>query len=226
MTDKKIVQIRESISAAQQLDPGNKALGDFVGNRMEKLEAVLAFPNNSDALDCLVNFVCAYIMHVPDFLEALQELAVSAGIEEHTHVFLDIATDYFIDPPEQVSDHFGLHRLIDKAYLAHRLFEEINDRIALICGFPLTPMDMTMSNIIIHEILGDTFANQLDLAVHYSIESLFQTGDVANNSTFLAYAEKYSKAGWEDALEKWPCLGGDSALSLTLDSFPTLRTRH
>lgn len=217
MSEQRILHIRESISVARELEKKNQTLKAFVAVRLPNLHRIVSLPEENRE-EYLVEFVTSYIQHVPDFIEALHELTESAGIHDYAEVFLTIAEDYFIDPPELVNDHSGLHQLIDEAYLAHRLFEEVNDRVTINCGLPLAPMDMTMSNIIIHEMLGDEFANQLDLAVHYSIESFFKAEHFSDNPQFVEYMEKRKQIGWQDTLEKWPCLAGDSAISLDLDS--------
>ena len=217
MIDQRVLDIRESISLAQRSEEDHPSLKTYVSERLPALHHMVSLPQEN-AADCLVEFVTSYIEHVPDFIEALHELTESAGIYEHAKVFLNIAEDYFLDPPELVNGHTGLHQLIDEAYLAHRLIEEINDRVMAACGIPLAPMDMTMSNIIIHEILGEEFANQLDLAVHYSIESFFISEKFSSNPLFLTYVEKRKETGWQDTLNKWPCLARDPAVSIDLQN--------
>lgn len=218
--ERRTVRIRKSISAAQRLEEKHQTLHTFVSAKLPALHHLVCLPED-DPEAGLVKFVTNYIEHVPDFIEALQELTQSAGIYDYAEVFLSIAEDYFLNPLELVSEHSGMHQLIDEAYLAHRLIEEINDRVAMTYGVPLAPMDMTMSNIIVHELLGEEFANQLDLAVHYSIESFFNSDDFANNPAFQHYIEMRRKNGWQDALERWPCLAGDSAVYISLeDSLP------
>jgi hypothetical protein len=131
-----------------------------------------------------------------------------------------IAEDYFFEPPELLEGHDGLLALIDEAYLAHRLIEEVNDRVMMASGLPLSPMDMTLSNIVVHDILGDQFANQLDLAVHYSMESLFETDSFFRNAHFENYLHTHNNDDWKEAIEKWPCLAGDSAIKLKLAHKP------
>jgi len=225
MSEQRILHIRESISVAQALEKENQALKSFVCARLPKLHRILSLPTDS-AEEYLVGFVTDYIEHVPDFIEALHEITETAGIHDYAKVFLSIAEDYFIDPPNLVHDHSGLHQLIDEAYLAHRLFEEINDRVTMNCGVPLAPMDMTMSNLIVHELLGDEFANQLDLAVHYSIESFFRAEKFSGNPKFLRYIEMRKQLGWQDTLDKWPCLAGDTAVSLDLETSDTRDKPH
>lgn len=217
MSTRRTVQIREAITTAQQLEEQNQALRSFIAAKLPALHHLVALPEHNPE-DGLVEFVTNYIKHVPDFIEALDELTRSAGIYSYAERFLSMAEDFFMHPLELVvSEHSGMHQLIDEAYLAHRLIEEINDRTAVAYGIPLAPMDMTMSNIIIHELLGEEFANQLDLAVHYAIESYFNSEEFAEDPAFLRYVEMRRKVGWQDTLERWPCLAGDSAVSITLE---------
>lgn len=163
-----------------------------------------------------MEFVTHYIEHVPDFLEALTDLTKSGGVYDYAKTFLEIAEDYFFAPPGLVDGRDGLLGLIDEAYLAHRLIEEVNDRVMMASGMPLAPMDMTLSNIIVHDLLGDEFANQLDLAVHYSIESLFESDNFFRNADFTNYLEHQNSENWQGAIEKWPCLADDSAIRLDI----------
>jgi len=148
----------------------------------------------------------------------LTELMQKAGIYEQAQVFIEIAEDYFLKPPDVVREHAGLQALIDEAYLAHRLIEEINDQVMVDCGLPLAPIDMTVSNIVVHDLLGETFANELDLAVHYSVEALFQHLKLSDNPKFQAYVDQHKTNGWEDVLERWPCLINDASIELNLQN--------
>lgn len=215
MSELRILHIRESIAVARKIESEKHTLEHYLSSKIPLLHRTISLPEDNPE-HALLEFVTRYIEHVPDFIEALTALTKEAGIYDYAHSFLVIAEDYFIQPPELVGEHSGLHQLIDEAYLAHRLLEEVNDRVMMACGMPLAPMDMTLSNLIIHELLGDEFANQLDLAVHYSIEALFQTDNFFNEASFKNYIAKFKKAGWATTLKEWPCLAGDSAISLNM----------
>ena len=217
--------IRESIAKAQRIEAKNHQLRDFLQAKLPELHHAISFPNGN-GLDALQQFVTHYIEHVPDFIEALTTLTKSAGVYQYAKAFLSIAEDYFFEPPELIQGHDGLLALINEAYLAHRLMEEVNDRVMMACGFPLAPMDMTLSNIIVHDILGDDFANQLDLAVHYSIESLFESDGFFRNAHFDDYLRSHHNDAWLNAIEEWPCLAGDSAIQLKLDRIPQGKVVH
>lgn len=225
MTEKRILHIRDSIAIARQRENETNALQNFLKARIDALHHLISLPEEN-ASQALLNFVTSYIEHVPDFVEALEDITKSAGIYQYTQHFIHIAEDYFIQPPELVTHHSGMHALIDEAYLAHRLMEEVNDRIMMACGVPLSPMDMTLSNIVVHDLLGDDFANQLDLAVHYSIEALFQTDDFLKDTAFQKYVTQHKSQGWRYELDKWPCLAGDSLITLNLTSTIASESYH
>ena len=220
MSEQGILHIRESIALAREKETVSHSLQNFLKPKLTDLHRSIILPQDN-AEEALLNFLIRYIEHVPDFLQALTELTKNAGIYQFAKGFLDIAEDYFDKPPELVGDHHtGLHALIDEAYLAHRLIEEVNDRVMMSSGIPLAPMDMTVSNIIVHDLLGEEFANQLDLAVHYSTEVLFEKMDLNSSPEFQTYVATHKAIGWEDELTRWPCLAGDSSISLTLEPRP------
>lgn len=167
-----------------------------------------------------MNFVIHYVEHVPDFIEAVSNITNDAGIYEYSDQFIDIARNYFLNPPSSVSEHkdSGLIGLMEEAYLAHRFMEEVNDRFIGQLGIPLAPMDMTRSNIIIHHLIGEPFANELDDAVHFSVESLMAKGKAFESEAFLAYVSEHKNQGWSKELERWPCLARDLSITLRFEN--------
>lgn len=215
--NRSILHIRSSIEEARKQEAKTHSLERYIDSKIESMHHSINMPSEGQA-QALVLFVTQYIEHVPDFIEALRELSQSAGIKEYIDSFLCIAENFFVDPPTLIEGHDGMQALIDEAYLAHRLMEEINDRIMLTCGVPLAPMDMTLSNLIIHDLLGEEFANELDLAVHYSVESLFEKDNFLKNQKFRSYLALHKAEGWTDTIEEWPCLAGESSIELILNT--------
>lgn len=209
------MQIRESIAVARKTEAEKHTLEYYLKDRLPSLHHSITLPEENPH-QALLEFVIRYIEHVPDFIEALVELTQDAGIYDYAKTFIAIAEDYFLKPRELMNERSGMQLLIDEAYLAHRLIEEINDRITLVCGIPLAPLDTTLSNIIVHDILGEEFANQLDLAVHYAIEALFNTDSLLRDDNFKNYVNKHKYNGWDEVKKRWPCLAEDSAISLNL----------
>lgn len=158
-----------------------------------------------ESSDTLLFFAMEYIHQVPDFLDALKRAAKKAGIESHVFPFLKIAEDYFLSPPKLPNDHIGLLALMDEAYLAHRLFEEVNDRYISRVGVPLVPWDMTLANVVAHSLIGEALANQLDDVVHETACQMMDHEHHYNSNRFADHVQERignTVPVWQD----WPCL--------------------
>lgn len=213
MSTDPLEDIRASIALARAQESQYGELRDHLAALAERLHRAIGLPEEQP-VEALLQFVVGYIEQVPENLEALDNLLEEAHLHQQGRVFINIAQDFFLKPPQMVKEHSGLRALIDQAYLAHRLLEELNDRLLMLGGAPLIPMDMTMANIVMHDILGETFANQLDLAVHYAIEALCDPQDLAANRQLKNFLHKQKIVHWEDHLQRWPCLVERSAISL------------
>jgi hypothetical protein len=206
--------IRKTIQLAKAHEAETGHLSHLLGDEIPKLHNAIRLPEDH-AVETLLSFITRYIEHVPDFVEAISHVTNQANVFEYAETFLRIAKDYFLHPPEIVNGHVGMDALMDEAYLAHRLMEEINDRFIGYCGTPLAPMDMTRSNLIIHHLIGEPFANELDLAVQYSVELCMSKEKVFEHELFQRYLDEHKQNGWNKELEAWPCLADD--LSIYLD---------
>lgn len=207
--------IRETIAIAKRLEAQNHALELYLEGMLPRLHRAVQLPQQAPG-KALLQFVVRYIEQVPELLDTLAALMHEATIYQSGRVFTDIAANFFLQPPELVREHSGLHALVDKAYLAHRMVEEVNDRLMLLYEVPLAPIDMTLANVIVHELLGEDFANQLDLAVHYAVEALFQPDPSQNSPASAPFLEGRGTRLWRNTLEGWPRLAEDSAISLLL----------
>lgn len=115
-----------------------------------------------------------------------------------------------MEPPALVAGHEGLNSLMGESYLAHRLVEEVNDRFISGYNMPLVPMDMTRSNLIIHHLIGEPFANQLDSAVHLIVDELQQ-----KDLVFVPEACQEDRSNrWASDLQRWPCLIDNLSVNL------------
>ncbi|MEG3012243.1 MAG: hypothetical protein RR845_23350, partial [Pseudomonas sp.] len=170
----------------------------------------------ADAQGALVRFVDAYIDQVPELLEAANEVAREAGIESQIKPVLRIAEQYFLQPPAIMAGHVGLDSLLDEAYLAHRFVEEVNDLYIKHFGQPLIPLDMTVANLIAHQLIGEEFANQLDEAVHHAIDEMLNDESFALESVEI-YREKLSSPETGAAWKRWPCMSRRLGVGLELD---------
>lgn len=204
--------IRQLIQQAQEEDCASGKLLEFVECRKQQLHNAIKLPEDK-ASKKLADFVVRYIKHVPDFIEAIRTMAHEAGIQDDVEPLLKIASDYFLSPPSIVDPHSQLQAMLDEAYLAHRLLEEVNDRFMAKSGIPLAPMDMTLANLIAHELIGEPFANELDQAVLFSAELLLDEHGF-NGEHIEDYVISHKLHGWSQELARWPCLVEDLAINL------------
>jgi len=157
-------------------------------------------------LESLKHFAMEYIHHVPDFLDSLKQAAQKAGIEDHVFPFLRKAEEYFISPPSLPNHHIGLMAMMDEAYLAHRLFEELNDRYISRVGIPLIPWDMTLANVVAHQLVGEELANRLDAIVLDTVNRMMPNETRYEEREFKDYV-KEEHGNTTPIWQEWPCLG-------------------
>lgn len=206
--------IRDTIALAKLHENQHGHLASLLAQQVQhNIHIAIQLPEQ-DTTESLLDFVIAYIDHVPDFIDAARAIVQEANIQDFAEPFLKLAEDYFLKPPEIVSGHIGLDELMDEAYLAHRLIEEVNDRFMVHTSIPLVPMDMTMSNLIIHSLIGEPFANELDEAVHYTVERAMMKQHVYNTPAFKAYIEQHKNNDWRREEEHWPCLTDKLSINL------------
>ena len=207
--------LREQIQKARQHEKETGLLTRQLESKLPHLHPAIQLPE-ADAQGVLTRFVAAYIDEVPDLLDAANEVAREAGIESQIKPVLKIAEQYFLQPPVIMAGHVGLDSLLDEAYLAHRFVEEVNDLYIKHFGQPLIPLDMTVANLIAHQLIGEEFANQLDEAVHHAIDEMLNDESFALESV-ETYREKLSSPDTGAAWKRWPCMGRRLGVGLELD---------
>lgn len=207
--------LREQIQHALQHEAETGHLTRQLETQLPHLHPAIQLPD-ADAKGVLTRFVTAYIEQVPDLLDAANDVAREAGIEDQIKPVLKIAEQFFIQPPAIMEGHTGLDGLLDEAYLALRLVEEVNDLYIKHFGQPLIPLDMTVANLITHQLIGEEFANQLDEAVHHAVDEMLNEESFALESV-ETYREKLASPDTGAAWKRWPCLSRQLGVELELD---------
>lgn len=216
MSFSKTNRIRDIIKRARADPKQVGQLRRMIRESIPRLHDAIHLPRHR-ADGVLTDFIFRYIEHVPNFMDALGGLTREAGIHDYASVFLNIAEDFFLAPPEVVATQTGLNALLAEAYLSHRLIEEVNDRVIGRCGIPLAPMDMTRANLIVHQLIGEPLANDLDFVVHYSTELHMDKEKLIDNEAFHRYVREHRTRGWATELDRRPCLAEDLSIDV---SFP------
>lgn len=207
--------LRSLIQHAHQQEAVSGLLRQQLETQLERLHPAIQLPDE-DALTVMARFVAAYIDQVPEMLDAAASVAEEAGIREQILPVLKVAETFFIQPPALLEGHQGLNALLDEAYLAHRLVEEVNDRYISHLGQVLIPLDTTMANLIAHQLIGEPFANQLDEAVHHAVDGLLNEA-IFQRASVQAYRERLANPHTVSAWKRWPCLSRELGVELQLN---------
>ena len=210
----KTAALRELIQRAHQHEADTGHLASQLEGKIAALHRAIRLPAANEK-DALARFVAAYIDQVPDILDAANQVAREAGIEGQIKPVLKVAEEFFLHPPALMAGHEGLDGMLDEAYLAHRLVEEVNDRYITHLGQPLIPLDTTVANLIAHQLIGEPFANQLDEAVHHAVDGMLDAS-VFQQESVQAYRGSLSSPNTTAAWQQWPCLSRQLGVELQL----------
>lgn len=166
-------EIRTIIAQAIAQEQRTHALRNRLSANIDELRGRLELPEEAPA-EALIDFISRYIESVPGSIALVTAVSKQLGFHEYAAPFLHIAEDYFLQPPEDLPETGGLALLLDEAFLAHRLLEEVNDHHFRHVQRPLLPVDMTEANIIAHHLLGDPLANRLEQLVQFTANRLLE----------------------------------------------------
>lgn len=209
--------IRELIDKTKKAESESGHLQKQIFEQMENLHHSIELPEEN-ATETIIRFVVEYIDHVPEFLDALYKASHEAGISSFINPFLDIAAENFLSSISRDDLLTGQDILLDKAYFAHRLIEEVNEQYLLKTGCTLIPMNMTWSNLIIHSIMGESFGNELDKIIEYTVQQMMGSQAIYNEQLFHDFTELRSPEDWINTWSKWNCLFQSTDIELSFTS--------
>ena len=208
----KIAELRERVRIAREDEASDRALREWLDEKVPRLHRSIR--TREDAATTLFNFVQAYVERVPDMLEAAQSVANHAKMRPQLIPVLKVAEEFFLQPGEMSETHRGLLILLDEAYLAHRLVEEVNDHYVAHGGESLIPMNNTRANLIVHDLLGEEYAGRLDNAVYQAVAGLLPE-EVFSSPAFLAYKEGVGEQDRHDLWRRWPNMAEELGVGLS-----------
>ena len=166
------------------------------------------------AAESLQDFVTAYVQEVPRLLAATGEAVVELDDEARVGRALRVAEQFLLAPPANEDALAKLENLLSGAYLSHRLVEEINDRHSVRGARPLLPLDATLANLVAHQLLGESFANQLDAVVE-------RIGDGLLGDDLFASSRRETGQRPAAAESPWPDPARQAGIELRLPTGPT-----
>lgn len=185
-----LAQAREEEANTQELSRKLKRMLAELHPRIHLSEA--------DRLATLQAFVDEYLGHVPRLVHALEEAAYEARQEKLIGPLLSrIKAAFTLKAGE------GLATLLDRAYFVQRLVEEMNDRFHMLAGAPLLTLDMTTANLIIHSLIGEPYANQLDEEAAGTAAEIMDQHIGEHEDRFYAENESQRFKMWTAAWRHW-----------------------
>ena len=163
--------IRETIRAALRNEDETHRMRSRIEQQLPQLRQRLVLPEQ-DPVAAVMAFISGYVKSVPSCLRLVTAVSKRLGFFDYAAPFLHLAEDYFLQPPDDLPQDGGLEALLDEAFLALRLLEEVNDHHIRHLGRPLLPLDMTEANTIVHHLLGDEFASRMEQLVQFTAGQL------------------------------------------------------
>ena len=206
--------IRKIIADAKREETRSGALQRYFGEQLPELELRLLLPKTRPAQK-LVRFVEQYIDYVPDFIDSATTISRRTEAYAYAAPFLHIAEDYFLTPPDDLSQASGLLALLDESFLAQRLLEEVNERHNHHFQQPLLPVDMMRANIIVHHLIGDELANRLDSLVDHTVQRLVDREHLFQQQRYAGFQPQQAAAS---AWQELPCLSSNADVELRLSA--------
>ena len=161
--------------------------------------------------------ICKRILGLEvSFTSKIEDFIAHAGINGEIARQLTTAKEFLDVPMDIMSAEEGLEASMYQAYLAHRLLEELNDTLNAQFNCPVIPINMTRSNLIVHHIIGEPFANQIDSAIQLLNDKLLAS--LRKNHRLSLKLQDYRSAMGNDPSDRFPCLTESSNIRLLFKS--------
>lgn len=192
------------IEQAKRSEAKTQAFHHMMEDKIHQLHLIIGL-HDEDPADCLVKFAIEYIEMAPQVMECVEACAKEAHAEWLFEPFVNAAFNYFVNPTVIFSHYTGLDGLLMKAYLCHRLLEEMYENNKSIRNSQLCAVEVTQANLLAHQLIGEPFANELD-------ESMLMTvKQVAGSPKYYdlnlnAFVEKAQHPTWKWMRDHWTSL--------------------
>lgn len=192
------------INQAKLSEAKTGAFHHMMEDKIYQLHLIIGLHAN-DPAQCLVKFATEYIEMAPRVMECVEACAKEAHTEQLFEPFLQAAYNYFVHPTMMFSHYTGLDGLLMKAYLCHRLLEEMYENNKSIRNSQLCAVEVTQANLLAHQLIGEPFANELDQSALITVQQIAGSPDYyeLNLNPFVEQAQHQA---WNWMREYWQSL--------------------
>jgi len=189
------------IEQAKLSEAKTSAFHHMMEDKVYKLHLIIGL-HNEDQAQCLVKFATEYIEMAPRVMECVAACAKEANADFLFEPLLEKAYNYFINPTVIFSHYTGLDGLLMKAYLCHRLLEEMYENNKSIRNSKLCAVEVTQANLLAHQLIGEPFANELDESALITVKEIAGTPDYYNLNLNI-FVEQAQHQAWNWMREYW-----------------------
>jgi hypothetical protein len=215
--------LHSEINMAKQHESETNELKIFLEKRSFDLHRMIVVPQYQ-ASSHLFAFVIRYIEQIPDLLKATQKISEQTGIGLLTQSALDTALEFLLQPLDDSDTTPGMLTFMTKAYVSYRIVEEIDNRFMASCNEPMLPTDLSKSNIIIHHLIGDDIATDLDLTIHVLAEQL--EIELSQLDTQLPRFDRERHHKLLSQIKHWPIFNNVTLIDIVLTKPQHMGTTH
>ncbi|WP_157954419.1 hypothetical protein [Saccharospirillum mangrovi] len=193
-------RISRALQQAMNAPDGAQNLSRFIATFQRKHPQLLSV-DDGRLEQRLSAFLTDYARLLPVLLVELDQACHTLRCGAASQQLLAIL-DQFIAAIEPARFDYGLVGVLDKLYFGHRLVEELHDQLLMHQGQPMLSWDTTLANLLIHALIGDSYATRLDLTAQEIVDHLPKIDAEAPISVSGA--------------SHWPCLIREHGLKLSL----------
>lgn len=152
--------------------------------------------------DALSGFAREYVEMTPSVIHCVQVCAHHAGVERLFQPFIEAATNYFAHPSVLLAGYEGLEGLLVKAYQCHRLMEEMYENNRSFRNSELLEPEATQANLLVHHLIGEPFANELDQSILITVRQIAGSPDYYDLD-LAPFVTQASAEAWQWMREYW-----------------------
>lgn len=160
--------IDNALDQALAATEGKQSLQRFIAVFHRKHPALLVVEHGKPE-QRLTAMLIQYCRLLPILLEEARNVTANDKNAADFDPLYGLVAEFF-SSLEQRRLAFGILGILDKVYFGHRLLEEWHDRRRLHTQCAWLSWDMSLANLLVHTLIGDAYANELDAAVMEIIE--------------------------------------------------------
>ncbi|NNM51417.1 MAG: hypothetical protein HKM02_04220 [Pseudomonadales bacterium] len=165
--------LRALIALAWEHEAEHGSFAEKLEERLSHIQRAVALPTH-EGVQALLRFVRIYIDHVPRLIDALGGAAEESGVVAQLAPLVNLMEDFLLQGSGLRPDQRFLEEVLDEAYLAHRLVDSMNNLYRMMYGKDLLKLDMMSANLIVHALIGEPFAHELDELAEETARGLMQ----------------------------------------------------